>query len=267
MGGVNNREQKAENRRQKTEGRNSFSVVHFLSIFCLLFSVFWFLHSCATGFDQKGKFHVVRKGETLQWIARSYRVSSQDLAEENGITDPKKINAGQKLYLPERRHKRRFKKLPFDEVIAKSLAEDRRSAKREPRANGKKVSTYHGTFQWPVQGRIMSGFGIRNGRRHDGIDISADSGTPIHAAGIGKVVFSGEMRGYGKLILIKHEGSFFTAYAHNSSNLKKEGESVKKGDVIAKVGMTGRATGPHLHFEVREGHKARNPLFFLPVVR
>ena len=72
------------------------------------------------------------------------------------------------------------------------------------------------------------------------------------------------MRGYGNLVLLKHGDDFFTVYAHNSVNLVKKGKRVKRGETIAKVGRTGRATGPHLHFEVREGTKARNPLFFLP---
>ena len=111
---------------------------------------------------------------------------------------------------------------------------------------------------------MTSTFGVRRGRRHDGIDISAKRGTPVQAAANGKVIFSSRLRGYGNLILVKHKDDFFTAYAHNARNLKKKGQTVKKGDVIARVGSTGRASGPHLHFEVRKGNVARNPTFFLP---
>ena len=78
------------------------------------------------------------------------------------------------------------------------------------------------------------------------------------------MVYSKRLRGYGNLILLKHEGDFFTVYAHNSVNLAKKGSRIRRGQVIAKVGSTGRSTGPHVHFEVREGSRPRNPLFFLP---
>ena len=225
------------------------------------------LQSCATSFDKRGEYHRVGRGETLEWIAQAYRVSEQSLAEENDITDPKSIKDGQKLYLPPRKYKKRFKRLPFEEVIARSMDRNGKHHKKKFTKKTDGVETFQGTFQWPVQGAVLSGFGIRHGRRHDGIDIQAKKGTPIHAAGDGVVVFSGRMRGYGNLILVKHSDGLFTAYAHSSQNLKKVNQMVKQGDVIAKVGMTGRATGPHLHFEVREGQVARNPLFFLPVVR
>lgn len=130
---------------------------------------------------------------------------------------------------------------------------------KEPSAEQKKM------FRWPLDaGIVMSGFGIRRGRRHDGVDISAKGGTPIKAAADGKVVFSGRMRGYGNLIVMKHEDDYFTAYAHNRRNLAKKGRKVKQGEVIAQVGRTGRATGNHVHFEVRKGQKAMDPMNFLP---
>ena len=120
-------------------------------------------------------------------------------------------------------------------------------------------------FIWPVdKGIVMSGFGIRRGRRHDGIDVSAKGGTPVLASADGKIVFNGRMRGYGNLIVMKHDNDYFTAYAHNSSNLAKKGATVKQGEKIALVGRTGRATGNHVHFEIRKGQKAMNPMNFMP---
>ncbi len=120
-------------------------------------------------------------------------------------------------------------------------------------------------FIWPLKDfTFMSGFGIRRGRRHDGIDLAAKSGTPIKAAADGKVVFSGRMRGYGNLILLKHDQGYFTAYAHNRRNLVSKGKDVKQGEVVAQVGRTGRATGNHVHFEIRQGQEAMDPLNFLP---
>ncbi|MBI4125065.1 MAG: LysM peptidoglycan-binding domain-containing M23 family metallopeptidase [Deltaproteobacteria bacterium] len=223
----------------------------------------FFLLSCSTSFDSKGVYHRVRTGENLTWIAKSYGVDLQDLAELNNIQDPnRKIEPGQKLYIPPRRYFR-HKKLPFEEELSKHV----RRPPRTRKAERDKIYTDYNRFLWPVRGAVMSPFGIRGGRRHDGIDIKAKSGTPIQAAGDGRVVYAGSMRGYGNLILLRHADNFFTAYAHNSLNAVREKQKIKRGDIIGKVGKTGRASGPHLHFEVREGEKARNPLFFLPVVR
>jgi len=130
---------------------------------------------------------------------------------------------------------------------------------KEPSKHAKEM------FIWPLEGGIfMSPFGMRRGRRHDGIDVAAKGGTPIKASADGKVVFSGRMRGYGNLVLLKHENNYFTAYAHNSRNVAGKGKEVKQGQVVALVGRTGRATGNHVHFEVRRGQQAMNPLNFLP---
>lgn len=120
-------------------------------------------------------------------------------------------------------------------------------------------------FIWPLDKfTFMSGFGIRRGRRHDGVDLAAKGGTPVKAAANGEVAFSGRMRGYGNLILLKHDNNYFTAYAHNRANLVKKGKKVKQGQTIAKVGRTGRATGNHVHFEIRRGQQAMDPVAFLP---
>jgi cytochrome c-type biogenesis protein CcmE len=139
----------------------------------------------------------------------------------------------------------------------------KKHAKSSRRRSRAVASSPH--FIWPLDnGTYMSGFGVRHGRRHDGIDLAAKSGTPIKAAADGEVVFSKRMRGYGRLILIKHKDNFFTAYAHNRENLVNKGKKVKQGQVIAKVGRSGRATGNHVHFEVRKGQQAVDPLNFLP---
>ena len=128
--------------------------------------------------------------------------------------------------------------------------------KRDKIANDNKISL---KFIKPVQGKIISEFGPRNGRMHKGIDIQAPEGESIKAAEDGVVIFSGFLKGYGNVVIIKHEGDFFTVYAHNRVNLVKEGEFVKKGQVIGKVGMTGNAQIPHLHFEIRKKTRPLDP--------
>ena len=120
-------------------------------------------------------------------------------------------------------------------------------------------------FAWPTPGEITSIFGPRGRRHHDGIDISAPVGTPIRASAPGIVVFSGVQRGYGNIVIIEHPGGLSTAYAHNHENLVASGTFVSRGERIALLGRTGRASGPNLHFEVRHGKVARDPMRYLPL--
>lgn len=123
-----------------------------------------------------------------------------------------------------------------------------------------------GHFAWPVPSskRISSGFGRRWGRAHEGIDIAARKGSHIIAADDGVVVYAGsELGGYGNIVVIGHEGGYFTIYAHNNRNHVRKGQKVYRGQVIAEVGASGRATGPHLHFEIRHDSRAINPKKYL----
>lgn len=122
-----------------------------------------------------------------------------------------------------------------------------------------------GGFVSPVSGELTSEYGWRRdpftGQRawHGGMDIAAPEGTPVRAARDGTVVFSGRERGYGNLVVVEHEGGVRTYYGHNKANEVTEGQSVKAGQVLAQVGQTGRATGPHLHFEVRVDGRSVDP--------
>lgn len=119
-------------------------------------------------------------------------------------------------------------------------------------------------FQWPLKYiKVTSPFGNRNGDFHEGVDLQAQVGTPVYASQSGKVLYSGnKINGYGKLVVLKHASGFSTVYAHNSKLLVRKGDFVTKGRMIASSGKTGRAHGPHLHFEIRKGIEALNPLEF-----
>ncbi|MCK5768184.1 MAG: LysM peptidoglycan-binding domain-containing protein [Candidatus Atribacteria bacterium] len=177
--------------------------------------------------------YYVKKGESLWNISRNYNVKLETIIAANHISDASKITVGQRLVIP---------KVPG----ARSSICD---------------------FIWPVRGRVTSLYGQRilNGRTefHTGIDIGSPTGTKIVAAESGKVSYAGYMRGYGNIVIISHNGGYSTVYAHNSVNLVKKGQSVKKGSAVGKVGRTGNATGPHLHFEIRLSGKPRNPLPYL----
>jgi murein DD-endopeptidase MepM/ murein hydrolase activator NlpD len=118
-------------------------------------------------------------------------------------------------------------------------------------------------FIWPVNGPVVSGFGMRWGRMHEGIDITASTGTSIWAAAAGTVIWSGWRGGYGNCVVVDHGNGLATLYAHGSALLVSVGQQVSQGETIALVGSTGNSSGPHLHFEVRVNGVAVDPLLYL----
>ena len=134
---------------------------------------------------------------------------------------------------------------------------------------GQSASTVSGKvsrsgLQWPLRGRLTSGFGRRWGRLHAGIDIAAPKGTPIRSVKAGTVVFAGRMSGYGNVVIVDHGGGLSTLYAHQSRVGSRRGQPVPQGQTIGSVGSTGRSTGNHLHFETRVSGRPQNPRSFLP---
>jgi murein DD-endopeptidase MepM/ murein hydrolase activator NlpD len=131
---------------------------------------------------------------------------------------------------------------------------DQNSSEPTPRSAGK--------FFWPVNGKVISPFGPKDGGQHnDGINIAAPLGTPVRAAENGVVVYAGnELRGFGNLLLIRHADGWVSAYAHCDTLLVKRGAQVKRGQVIARVGQTGNVDSPQLHFELRKGAQAVDPM-------
>jgi murein DD-endopeptidase MepM/ murein hydrolase activator NlpD len=131
------------------------------------------------------------------------------------------------------------------------------------------VPSYEGGWQWPLEeGVVSSSYGRRDGRPHRGLDIAADLGVPVLAAADGEVIYSGsEMSGYGNVVIVRHDRQTTTLYAHNQRNLVAVGSRVSVGDPIARLGSTGRSTGPHVHFEIRIEERAVDPLGLLPAAR
>src|SRR5690606_23811043 len=120
-------------------------------------------------------------------------------------------------------------------------------------------------FRWPAVGKVIAGFGGRtDGTHNDGINVSVPLGTDVHAAEDGVVAYAGnELKGYGNLILIRHDNDWVTAYAHNDQLLVKRGDKVKRGQVIAKAGSTGSVDRPQIHFELRKGSKPVDPIPYM----
>jgi len=210
--------------------------------------------------DVVGVLHVVRRGETVYRIARAYGVSPADLLEANGIADARKVAAGVELFVPGVQTP-----LQGDEAApGLPSAGPPEPGTAEPPPEGTRAGGRAPPLAWPVQGILYGRFGVRSGQRHDGIDLAGPEGTPIVAAADGAVIFAGRQRGYGQLLILRHPDGLVTVYAHCSELLAAEGQEVRRGEVIARVGQTGRTTGPHLHFEVRQGTRPRNPLLYLP---
>jgi murein DD-endopeptidase MepM/ murein hydrolase activator NlpD len=136
-------------------------------------------------------------------------------------------------------------------------------AEKSPIKNAEPVGSLPG-FRWPVHGRVIARFGQSPNGQNDGIDVAVPQGTPVKAAEDGVVAYAGnELKGYGNLVLIRHGNGYVTAYAHASEILVKRGESVKRGQVIAKSGETGSVKAPELHFEIRKGATPVDPTEFL----
>lgn len=221
-----------------------------LLLILLLVVSFGCRHPRGVGRGQRGVYHTVQRHQTLWRICKTYNVNMDEVARINGIKDKSTIEVGQRIFIPGA-----TKVLKVDIYVEDVTARKRSTAVRYER----------GRFIWPVEGTVTARFGTNEKRQHDGIDISAPVGTPIRAAGSGRVVYSdNKMRGYGNLIIIEHKNKFFTIYAHNEKNMVTEEVVVKQGDIIARVGKTGNATGPHLHFEIRKGSKPLDPVLFLP---
>ncbi len=198
--------------------------------------------------------HVVRSGDTLYSIARATGASVDAIAQTNSLGRPYSLRVGQTLKIPGGSG-------AFAAAPPRNSDADVGDLARNV-SYGSTATKPGSLFDWPVQGRVIGTFGLSDaGRRNDGVNIAAPVGTPVRAAGDGEVVYRGsELEGYGNLLLIKHEDGFVTAYAHNDAMLVKKGDRVRKGQVIAKVGQTGSANEPQLHFEIRQNLKAIDPV-------
>ena len=197
-------------------------------------------------------FHVVKPGENLFRIGKAYDVSLAELAKANRLKHASQIYVGQKLLIPGA-----HRQLPVDTIAPLETAPVSRTQPPSADFGGDPLL-------WPVSGRINSNYGPRGSSFHDGIDIAAPEGTPIHAIERGEVIYSDQLRGYGNIVILRHPAGIVSVYAHNQVNLVREGQPVSRGEVIAKVGSTGRVTGPHLHLEIRQNNTAQDPLRYLP---
>ena len=199
--------------------------------------------------------HRVKEGETLYSIAWIYGKDERELARLNHLSLPYDITPGQVILV------QKPKKQPKNPIKMKPEVPEKKEAAKDVRKK-KSGSNYH-RFDWPVQGKVISGYSGAQLGGNQGIDIAGNLGDPVRAVGAGKVVYRGEgIRGYGLLVIIKHPDNFLSAYAHNRNILVQEGDSVKAGDVIAEMGSSGTDRAK-LHFEIRKAGKPVDPIDYL----
>jgi murein DD-endopeptidase MepM/ murein hydrolase activator NlpD len=237
-----------------------------------------------------GGFHYVNKGETLHSIARQHHVSPAELARANHLDQSAKLSLGMKLTVPGAKTAAAVPAAPAPasapaaapaapapKVVATAQPQSARLV--QPAANVEapapaaepvavkpsETTSSLPTFRWPARGKVITGYGAKtNGKSNDGINLAVPEGTPVKAAEDGVVAYSGnELKGYGNLILVRHSNGYVTAYAHASELLVKRGDTIKRGQVIAKSGQSGEVTSPQLHFEIRKGSSPVDPLQFL----
>lgn len=245
-----------------------------------------------------GTEHEVKPGETIHTVAQRYGVDPYDFARVNGLRPPYALKPGEKLVIPNPRtiasrdsamapassarpdrgasldkrgdsparppgESAAVQPIPPPFPPQAPLPTTEKAAVPEPPVDGAIGGA--GRFAWPVRGRVISGYGVKEkGLRNDGINIAAPKGAPVRAAEGGVVAYAGnELRGFGNLLLIRHASGFVTAYAHTDQILVKRGEAVSRGQVVARVGNTGGVPSPQLHFEVRHGRRAVDPERYL----
>lgn len=220
--------------------------------------------------------HAVVRGDTLYSISRRYGVDMYELAQANRVESPYTIQVGQHLRIPAVPQAAGAAPtsvgsagMQVEELASPSTREgpaltmltppEAASPPAAPVAPPAAVGK--GGFIWPVRGQVILEFGPKaKGLHNDGINIEAPRGAPVYAAAGGVVAYAGnELRGFGNLLLIKHADGWITAYAHNEDLLVNRGDTVKQGQIVARVGSTGNVTRPQLHFELRKGRQAVDP--------
>jgi murein DD-endopeptidase MepM/ murein hydrolase activator NlpD len=236
--------------------------------------------------------HVVNHGDTLLSIARRNHVTAAELARANNLDASAKLKLGMKLAVPRAKAAAVAPTGPAAAVavaqpaaplappatkVAMAVPGPQQTAHlaqataklQEPAAETPlKPTDATGalpTFRWPVRGKVITSYGAKtNGKANDGINLAVPEGTPVKAAEDGVVAYSGnELKGYGNLVLVRHANGYVTAYAHASELMVKRGDTIKRGQIIAKSGQSGEVGSPQLHFEIRKGSTPVDPLQFL----
>lgn len=210
--------------------------------------------------DVEGIEHVVRAGENLWEIAKAYQnkyrgVTYEKILAFNPGINPRRMMPKDKVFIPHAEEAVRVQRNPLPRVRKPQASP---SSRLGPPLSGALITSGYGMRKHPIGGSI---------RFHHGVDFKGRRGEPIFAAAAGVVTYAGWKGSLGKVVEIEHENGLTTLYAHASQYMVQKGQTVARGQQIARVGSTGRTTGAHLHFEVRRNGKSQNPINYLTNVR
>ncbi len=207
------------------------------------------------------QYHIVRAGETLYGLSEHYGVDMSAMVRANNIPAPYRLIVGQHLRLPGANAKL------AQDILRTAKQTVAAAPKKQARKGipGKPPPLAGKYFLWPAEGRLLSSFGPKEGGLHnDGINFAVPRGAPLRAAENGIVAYAGnELPGYGNLLLIRHDGGWMSAYAHNDTLLVSRGDEVKRGQIVSHAGSTGSVASPQAHFELRRNGKPVNPEKYL----
>jgi len=254
--------------------KNAFPRGDFL-LFCILFLLFILPWGSSAVAQKKGVYHPVTKGVTLYRISLAYKIPLAKLMEANSLALPSALKVGQRLFIPGATAVLQVDpSVPLSpnerRDLEKSLeSEEKASAPDYSPGGEKEKSPGHGKeldVIWPIQGKINSHFGRRGKKFHAGIDIASPSYQEVKAAKDGEVILARNSRtGYGNVVVLRHDQGLTTIYGHMNVIIAQEGEAVRQGQAIGGVGSTGRSTGPHLHFELRQNGRPLDPMPHMPM--
>ena len=217
------------------------------------------------------RFHVVRLGDSLYSLSQRYAISQFQLAELNGLEAPYELVVNQRLQLPDSYDLSVLdaieKPIKTPAVISKpgtpvATTTPIAPAPAVPRKNFiAPTLTASDGFNWPISGEVLQEFGpAERGVHNDGLNIAAEFGAPIQTAAPGTVAYVGEnLKSFGTLVLVKHDGGYITAYAHLAEVAVSEGDILSTGQLLGRVGATGTVDRPQLHFEIRRNRAPINP--------
>lgn len=241
----------------------------------LLVSCLLLITACAP----TGIYHTVQPGQTLYRIAKTYEIDERHLARVNRIKDPTQLKVNQKLFIPGVTQRRNISATTLTSASTSpqvatapavthkqsTITRNMPAVKTPTPSSATAAKSAKGIFVWPVKGTVLNKFGAQGQNVYKGIEIDVPEGTSVVAAASGKVIYSGNaIPGYGNLVILEHSDSYFSVYGYNQKTLVKSDDHVGQGEKIALSGLPPNGQSARLHFEIRKGKSAVNPILYLP---
>jgi murein DD-endopeptidase MepM/ murein hydrolase activator NlpD len=256
---------------------SEFKIISVLRHFLVFVTLLIFLSLCGC---ETGIYHTVKPGQTLYRISKTYGIDESYLARVNRVNDPTQLKTGARLYVPGAQRTlyvpvlkstavtpaKKIAPIQKKKYVPKPVKVTKKTTVNAPYIPQKSNATNVKKLRWPLRGKIVRSFSSKaKAGGGKGIEIAVRSGSSVVAAEAGKVIYGGDgVNGYGFLIILQHENDLFTVYGFNKKNIVRQGDFVSKGEQIALSGTPPSGGQARLHFEVRKGKQAVNPILYLP---